>query len=143
MIKTIKEKITPIGASIDSEFEYNKKINIDSLFKFISNYLAYIDYLVLNDDKTDVVIYNSEIDEIVIYGICDIDVDRKKLNSIIKSKNNYFNNRMHYYNFVIHFEDFDEDIDFGFKYDKKSGNIYFNGTSAIWFYDEIKEYFNK
>ena len=144
MIKTIKEKVSPIAISVDSYFEYDKKINLISLFEFISNYLGYIDYLVLNDGKTDVVIYYSEIDEIINYGSFDIDIDKKKLNSIIKSKNSHFNTRMQYYNFEIHFEEYDESIDLVFKYDKESSKISINGTSTNYFYDdEIKEYFNK
>ena len=143
MIKTIKETVLPIIVTVDSVFNYNKKINIISLFEFISNYLGYIDYLVLNDGKTDVVIYYSEIDEIINYGSYDIDIDKKKLNSIIKSKNSHFNTRMQYYNFEIHFEQYDKNIDFVLKYDKESSNISFNGTSTNYFYDEIKEFFNK
>ena len=144
MIKTITEKVFPINVSVDSVFEYDKKINLISLFEFISNYLGYIDYLVLYDGKTDVVIYYSEIDEIIDYGSYVFDIDRKKLNSIIKSKNSQFNTRMQYYNFEIHFEQYDESIDLVFKYDKESGKISINGTSTNYFYDdEIKEYFNK
>ena len=145
MIKTIKEKVIPISISVDSEFEYDKKINLITLFDFISNYLGYTDYLVLNDGKTDdVVIYYSEIDEIINYGSYNFDIDKKKLNSIIKSKNSHFNTRMQYYNFEIHFEEYDESIDLVFKYDKESSKISINGTSTNYFYDdEIKEYFNK
>ena len=143
MIKTITEKVFPINVLVDSYFEYDKKINLINLFEFISNYLGYIDYLVLNDGKTDVVIYYSEIDEIINYGSYDIDIDKKKLNSIIKSKNSNFNTRMQYYNFEINFEQFEESIDLVFKYDKESRIITIKGTCHNGFYDEIKEYFNK
>ena len=143
MIKTIEEKVSPIIVLVDSKFEYDKKINIISLFEFISSNLVYIDHLVLYDGKTDVVIYYSEIDEIIDYGSYVFDIDRKKLNSIIKSKNSRFNTRMQYYNFEINFEEFDESIDLVFKYDKESRTITIKGTCHNGFYDEIKEFFNK